>query len=377
MGHGRKHRPHRPEELGPRLIRKGRWYACDLRPWQGGRPTMRNPEAAGWPERGERTADPEVAERWKWAYLDLVRDEHRARVLRLPRERRLGDAARAYLEHRSATVERATWGADRTALNHLLDEIAVHRAVQSIETAELQAMLDRMARADYAPSTLYTYRKSLQTFFRWCGPHDPTADVYVRDLDRQDVRTFEADELVRLRTAADRVAAQRSEPNARLAVELALTMGLRQGEVFALRWEAIDADTRSVRVRWQIPKDRTTPKGLKGKRARTALVLPTWWGLHRRDASGYVCGKKGRPIGTRTQRDIITRVLDTAGLNELGLGWHVLRHTYARHFIEQGGRFEELQKSLGHRSIVTTEARYGHYHEDVAVRLAAERIYGA
>lgn len=338
---------------------------------------MRDPEASGWPDRGERTADPEAAARWAWAYLDLVRGEHRTRVLKLPKERRLGDAVRIYLEHRFATWEKATWGADRTALNHLLGAIAAHRSVHSIETPELQDILDALARAEYQPSTIFTYRKSWQTFFRWVGPHDPTRETIIRNLDRDDVRTFEPDELVRLRTAADRVAAMRAEPSARLAVELALTMGLRQGEIFALRWEALDPATRSVRIRWQIPKDSTIPKGLKGKRARTALVLPEWWAWMKPAASGFICGKAGKPVGTRTQRDLITRVLDTAGLNETGMGWHVLRHTYARQFVERGGRFEELQKSLGHRSITTTERRYGHFHEDVAVRLAGERIYGS
>lgn len=337
---------------------------------------MRNPEAPGWPDRGERTSDPEVAARWAWDYLSLVRDEHRTRVLKLPKDRRLADASKIYLEHRRSTVERATWSCDRTALNHLLDRIAHHRAVHSIETKEIQELLDVFARAEYQPASIYTYRKSMQTFFRWCGPHDPTIGTLIRGLDRQDVRTFEADELIKVRTAADRVASQRSEPNARLALELALTMGLRQGEIFALRWEQIDPETRSVRVRWQIPKDSTTPRGLKGKRARTALVLPEWWSFHRLGTAGYICGKAGHPVGTRTQRELITRILDTAGLNEPGLGWHVLRHTYARQFVERGGRFEELQLSLGHRLITTTQLRYGHFREDVAIRLAREAIYG-
>jgi integrase len=68
-------------------------------------------------------------------------------------------------------------------------------------------------------------------------------------------------------------------------------------------------------------------------------------------------------------------ILDLAGLNEDGVGYHSFRHTYARIFIESGGRFEELQKSLRHSSIVTTETLYGHFHEDVAAKLAGDRIY--
>jgi site-specific recombinase XerD len=296
-------------------------------------------------------------------------------VLKLPRDRRLSDMTAAYLEHRRATREKSTWSSDRSALNHLLDHIANHRPVHSIEPADLQAIIDAMTQKGYAASTLFTYRKSWQTFFRWHGPHDPTKDVTTPSRNQDDAPTFEPDELIRLRTAADKVARQRAEPNARLVIELGLCMGLRQGEIFALRWEAIDPDTRSVRIRWQIPKDSTTPKGLKGKRARTALIMPEWWALHR-EATGYICGMRGRPIGSRSQRDLITRILDTAGLNDVGMGYHVLRHTYARHFVEQGGGYESLQVGLGHKSITTTQTTYGHFREDAAAKLAGAAIYG-
>jgi hypothetical protein len=37
---------------------------------------------------------------------------------------------------------------------------------------------------------------------------------------------------------------------------------------------------------------------------------------------------------------------------------------------------EELQKSLGHASIQTTEDYYGHFSDDAAATLARLRIYG-
>ena len=80
-------RAHRPHDLGPRVYRtKGsRWFRVDLRPWKGTRVALRNPEDAGWPDHGERTDMEEIAEQWKWAYLALVRDEHRRRVMGLGR----------------------------------------------------------------------------------------------------------------------------------------------------------------------------------------------------------------------------------------------------------------------------------------------------
>jgi integrase len=73
---------------------------------------------------------------------------------------------------------------------------------------------------------------------------------------------------------------------------------------------------------------------------------------------------------------MIQRILDTAGLNEMGVGWHSLRHTYAKRFIDMGGRIQELQKSLGHSSIQTTEQVYGHFEDEDAARMARQRIYG-
>ncbi len=68
-------------------------------------------------------------------------------------------------------------------------------------------------------------------------------------------------------------------------------------------------------------------------------------------------------------------ILDRAGLDRPGVGCHIDRHLYARDFIQLGGWSEEPQKSLGHRSMVTTEQLYGHFHEDVAAVLTRGRIY--
>jgi integrase len=73
--------------------------------------------------------------------------------------------------------------------------------------------------------------------------------------------------------------------------------------------------------------------------------------------------------------DLRRELLKEAGLERTGRGYHIDRHTYTRDFVVLGGRFEELQKSLRHISIRTTETLHGHFHEDVAAALARERIY--
>ena len=361
---------------------------------------MRDPEAPGWPERGERTEIEEIAKRWKWAYLALARGEHRRRVLGLGRvPERLDAAVRGFLEHRERAVERATFINDRSATGHLLDHFRGHVLTSTVaEPAALQALVDELLAAGYQPTTLDTYTRSWRVFFEWChfgvcgqalrqGStnrrrlaefFDPVGELRLPDPGATDVGTLPDEALPELFRAAERVDAQRrrGHPSAVLACGVGLYMGARQGEIFALAWQEISKPSRTVRFNFQVQKDRAELKPLKGKLARTALVLPEWWELHR-PAVGFVVGRAGRPMGTTAQRDMITRVLDASGLNGPGIGWHVLRHTFARLFLERGGRMGELQKSLGHSSIRTTEQTYGHFQEDVAAKLARERIYGA
>jgi integrase len=119
-------------------------------------------------------------------------------------------------------------------------------------------------------------------------------------------------------------------------------------------------------------------KGLKGKEARTTLVLPSWWDHHLARARGRVLGNESirGPRLLHTAFRWINTLYDVAQVNAEGQAWHALRHTYSRLFLEAGGRLEELQKSLGHASIQTTEDYYGHFSDDAAATLARLRIYG-
>jgi len=359
---------------------------------------MRDPTAPGWPDRGERTELEEIAEQWKWAYYAQVQGEHKRRVLSLgAAPRALGEAADAFLAHRRATVERATFINARTAAGHLLEHLGKSARSTAIEASDLQELVEDMLERGYEPSTLETYIRSWRLFFEWCHFgvcglvlretvsrrklaefYDPTEGLRLPDPGKVDVVTLSDAEIPQLLAAARKVDLQQigNFPSAVRACGIGLFMGLRQGEIFALDGPAIDAAAKTVRIQFQVQKDRSELVPTKGKNARTALVLQEWWDMHEARL-GLLVGRGGRPVGTRTQRNLITRVLDTAGLNDVGLGWHLLRHTYSRLFMERGGSFEQLQRSLGHADVRTTQTRYGHFQADVAARLARERIYGA
>lgn len=375
-GRGRQ----RQRDRGPRLFREGRYWKADFRPWGGPRLSLRDPKAPGWPERGERTTDPEVAYLWSLSYLDLYRDELRRAQSGRRKLPLLGDALDAYLEHRQNTVEPNTWGVDRTAANHLLDHFGRGATIRKVADG-LQGLVDKRLSQGYQRTTVNTLVTAWSPFFSWLGytrEHNPASHIRRPAVPDTDVETWSNDELGEIREAADWVDKHPVKglmPNARLMVEVFVCTGVRQQEGFALDWHDFRPDQEAVRIAWQLGKQSRVKRALKGKRGRTAYVLPEFWEHYRMDGSGPVLvAPDGRYAGYRSQRNLLQRVLDVAKLYDTGTGYHRFRHSYARIFIERGGRMEELQKFLGHKSILTTQKTYGHFHEDVAVANARRRL---
>lgn len=307
-----------------------------------GRCVLRDPRHPRWPADGERTELVDVAERWKWAYVDRAHELHRERVVG-GKPKKLTTAIREYLDERREAVSRSTWFNDRTALQHLADDfgnVVVH-AVRPQKT------LNRLLREGYQPYTVEVYSAFLSGFYRWLGlAYEVTLPKYQQDAPR----VWTDAEVVAIREHAGELA---------VAVDCGLYMGLRYGEIGGLDWSDVDLSTWTVRVQRQ-----AGGKPLKGRRARTALILPGW--AHRRGIG---------PVAV-VRRQNIADVLKAAGLYEIGVGWHSLRHTYARLFLEAKPDMRLLQASLGHASVTTTESRYNWLLPDKAAELARRAIHG-
>lgn len=419
-------RPHRPRELGPRVFRRGRWWWADLRPWGQERTALRDPRAPGWPARGERTEYEDVARRWAWDYVDRV--DAVARRRQLGRRAPAPPLARAvddYLAHRRdvARVAPNTVANDATFLRaHLLPALGHARAAASIDTADLERLFDGLARQGYAPSSILRYRHAAAAFCAWAigaGGAAVARAVAVADVEHRDARWWGDEELAELRLAADRfdgvrdrgivylgslravdaagaeirgraLAGRVARPPfpLRLAVECAVATGVREAELAALPWLAFDRARFTARVAQQV--ERRQPAGaperlraLKSGKPRTVLVLPEWWTHYDRWAPHgaaalrrrVLAGADGRPPTLNTLDHWLDVLLEAAGLKVGRARWHALRHTYARRFIVLGGTLEQLQQSLGHASIRTTQRAYGHLDEDTAAALARGRIY--
>lgn len=376
--------------LGPRTFLRGRWYWIDLRFLGGERIPIRDPKHPNWPDAGDRTTDAETAARWAWKYLDHYRVDAKARHLNLPRPPKpIGTEVTRFLEHQERTKSVKTAVGQHAPLAiHFVPFVGADVAVDTVDAQLVQRWVDRLLAERYAIGTIRSYLTVVRTFFRWRsdGAHDPTRKVELPDRGVRDVEPWDDDELALLRAAADELDRKQNPTGParylrsyRLLLELALGTGGRIAELAALDWKALNVQERTVRIRWQIGPDGygTELQPLKGRRNRTALVLPSYWEHHDPKGRGRVILVDGiQHAALRNMERWASQLIEHAQLKRPGVNAHSFRHTYARIALESGARLEELQRFLGHTKISTTQDYYGWLTEESATTLARARIYG-
>jgi len=128
--------------------------------------------------------------------------------------------------------------------------------------------------------------------------------------------------------------------------------GLRLNELVSLDVDDVDLNALSVRVR--------RGKGDKERRAyighTLARALRRWIEIRpfAAGSTAFFCTTSGRRLDKRNVARIIERVASKAGLENRRVHPHILRHTFATHYIQNGGDPFSLQRILGHSDIKTT-----------------------
>lgn len=284
-----------------------------------------------------------------------------------------------WLEHDARhTVKPATFAGYGSLVRVHLDPALGKLRLSALTPRHVEALFSAMLAGGAKPRTVQAARAVLRRALGQAVRHgilarNVAALVTPPKAERSLPPVLSAPELVALVAAFEGHALE-------AAVRLALGSGLRQGELRALPWDAVELDGQpAVSVRrtyahdgaggWRLAEPKTATS-----RRTVPLPLPELVILRRHRASQgraqLAAGERwhdeglvfttaaGGPLDpTRMLREF-RRQLAAAGLP--ALRWHDLRHLYATNLLTAGTPVHEVARLLGHASPTMTLNTYAH-----------------
>lgn len=174
---------------------------------------------------------------------------------------------------------------------------------------------------------------------------------------------------------ADAIVAAAAEDRWLGLVVLALRLGLRQGELLALRWPDVDLDTGTLVVRKAKTRagERTVPlvgdtlavmRAHRKTQAETRLAAPFW-----RDAGLVFATSHGTAIAPTNLRVWWRSLLARAEVPYRR--FHATRHTAATLMLDRGVALEVVSAVLGHSGLAITSDVYARVTADAKRRALA------
>jgi integrase len=228
--------------------------------------------------------------------------------------------------------------------------------------------------------------QALRQAVRWrMLPRNPCDDVDPPRVERATMKVWD------VATMAD--ALEQARPfRIFMPMLLAGMLGLRRGEIAALRWSHIDLDKAQALIIESFEQTRQgvrlkAPKSGRGRKvampARVVAELRAWRTRQaeellklgvRLDESSFVCaGEDGQPVQPQSLTHAWHRFLGKCGLPRVR--FHDLRHSHATHMLASGVHPKIASERLGHATVGLTLDTYSHVipgmQEDAVSRIDA------
>ena len=220
-----------------------------------------------------------------------------------------------------------------------------------------------------APATVVRYLAVLSHLYtvassewEWLE-NNPVRRVRRPKLPRGRVRFLEKDEL----SALLRACHQSEHPCLYPIVVLAVSTGMRKGEMLRLRWQDIDLARNRLTLEQTKNGDRRSVP-LVG-RAREVI---SEYAKVRRIDTALVFPSRRKPTVPADLRKPWARAVEMAELADFR--FHDLRHTCASYLAMSGATLAEISEVLGHKTLVMVK-RYAHLSESHTTKVV-ERMNG-
>ena len=288
-----------------------------------------------------------------------------AQFTRLPKEYKPRDTLQSFskdfLARNQVSYSAKTLDMYERSLN-LLVQLVGNKLLSSLSAKEVDLYRSRRA-IGHSPTTvnieLRCLRAAFSTTVRWkLIPENPFKGVPLLRVPDQLPTYFTKEEFQKFIAAI-------TEQWFKDLVIVAVSTGMRRGELLSLRWQDVDFGRRILHIR-----SSEVFKTKAGKRRAMPMNEPVIQVLGRRalpPATEYVFTSDGRRILEDVATKKFKHYVRASGINPQ-LHLHSLRHTFATWLVQDSVSIYEIQKVLGHSNISVTQV-YSH--------LAASELHSA
>ena len=315
----------------------------------------------------------EVADKIAKALVDLQNG-----VLLPPDKQTFGQFLTRWLEDvAKPSVRPATYTSyEQLARVHILPDSIAKRPLSKLTPQDVQAFLNRKQQGDISARTVQylhaVIRRALEIALRWGFVVRNVAKlVEPPRVKRQEVKPLSPEQAKTFLEAA-------KEDRLYAMYVVALALGLRQGELFGLKWEDVDFDTGTLRIVRALQRIDGKPQFVEPKsdKSRRVIALPRFvvdtlrehkvrqleerllvgsrwqdWGL-------VFSTSVGTPLENSNTLKAFKALLRRAGLPDMR--FHDLRHSAASLLLAQGLSPRVIMEVLGHSQIGLTMNTYAH-----------------
>ena len=228
---------------------------------------------------------------------------------------------------------------------------------EDVKEHDIRTFINSERRKGLSPRSIQRLLSSCRTFFEYLLNEgeiklSPAQNISSPKLPQLLPKAMDADLVQRL---LDFKPSGMIEVRDKALAELMYSSGLRLSELCALNTEDLDLKERTCIVTGKGNKTRIVPVGKK------AIQALRDWMMHRADlksskqteTKAIFLNNKGKRISARSIQLRLDKLCLKRGLP--GINPHMLRHSFASHFLESSGDLRAVQEMLGHSDIGTTQ----------------------
>lgn len=265
--------------------------------------------------------------------------------------------------------------------------------MEKITSFHVMDFLGKLKGDGLGPNSVVKYYRVLKSIFHWAKEWKVIKENPMDGVPKPKETDYDADVYNEEEVAQLFEALQYEKPMFRVLILLAVTAGLRRGELLGLEWKHINLDTGVIDVRQSIPMYKDHQPVIKEPKTKNSIrkvsipafvvgELDKYYLQARKDklqvGDKWQGGDRfflfsnqfGHPYYPKTLSDMWRDFIKkNPGIKYIR--FHDLRHTSATLLINKGVHAKTISSRLGHSNIRTTMNIYGHAMQS-ADRGAAE-----